>query len=294
MNSHTALILAALTLSPGPVAFAGEAGSPLDKAPSRFAKHDDIRVHYKSLGQGETALVFVHGWTCDLTFWRAQVPALDGKMRMILIDLPGHGKSDKPKIEYTMDLFARSIDAVLQDAGVNEAVLAGHSMGTPVVRQFYRLFPKKTRGLIAVDGSLRPFPGGSEQFDKFIAMLSGPESEAMRGKMIDSMFTERTTDEVKKAIKSVMMSAPQHVAVGAFKGMRDPAIWKEDEIKVPLQVILAKSKWWAEDYEKYVRKLAPQVDYRVMEGVGHFLMLEEPGAFNEIMTAFLRKEGFVK
>ena len=54
------------------------AADALDRAPSRFAKLDAITIHYKSLGEGETALVFVHGWACDLTFWRFQVPAFEG------------------------------------------------------------------------------------------------------------------------------------------------------------------------------------------------------------------------
>src|SRR5215469_1763668 len=129
----------------------------LDKAPSRFARSGDGKVHYKPLGEGSTAVVFVHGWCCDHTVWRDQAAALDGKVRMLFVDLPGYGKSDKPKIDYTMDVFARGVDAVLQDAGVEKAVLVGHSMGTPVVRQFYRLFPAKTKALVFVDGGLRPF-----------------------------------------------------------------------------------------------------------------------------------------
>ena len=62
-----------------------------------------------------------------------------------------------------MDLFARAVEAVRAAAGVDRVVLVGHSMGTPVVRQFYRLFPKKTLGLVAVDGSLRPFFTKPEQ-----------------------------------------------------------------------------------------------------------------------------------
>ncbi len=50
---------------------------------------------------------------------------------MITVDLPGHGESDKPQIAYTMDLFARAVEAVMRDAGVDQAVLVGHSMGTP-------------------------------------------------------------------------------------------------------------------------------------------------------------------
>src|SRR5437763_1691461 len=119
----------------------------LDQAPSKFAKVGDLRVHYKSLGEGKTAVVLVHGWCCDHTVWREQAALLNGKVRVLAMDLPGYGQSDKPKTDYTMDLFARGVEAVMRDAGVEQAVLAGHSMGTPVVRQFYRLYPAKTKAL---------------------------------------------------------------------------------------------------------------------------------------------------
>jgi pimeloyl-ACP methyl ester carboxylesterase len=276
-------------------AWAEEKANPLDQAPSQFAKFGDIRVHYKSLGEGDTALVFVHGWTCNMNFWRYQVPAFDGKIRMILVDLPGHGESDKPKIDYTMDLFARSIDSVLKESGVEKAVLAGHSMGTPVIRQFARLNPKKTAGLIAVDGALRAPKFKPEDFEKFVARFSGPEWKENITKMVDSMLTEQTPAEVRKAIKEGMPTAPQHVAASAMKEMFNPVNWKDDEkIEAPLQAIMAKSPNWPADYEQFVRKIAPQVDYHVMEGVGHFLMMEKPKEFNELMMSFLKKQGLVK
>src|SRR5262249_32612580 len=160
----------------------------------------------------KTALVLVHGWTCDLTVWRFQVPALEGKVHVLLIDLPGHGQSDKPKIEYTMDLFARAIDAVMKDAGVEEAVLAGHSMGTPVVRQFYRLYPKKTRALVAVDGPLKSFLK-KEDGEKFIARFEGPDFKESAGKLIDATFMPKTPAEVRDRVKAVVQKTPQHVAV---------------------------------------------------------------------------------
>jgi pimeloyl-ACP methyl ester carboxylesterase len=268
--------------------------SPLDKAPSHFAKLDDINIHYKTLGAGDTALVFIHGWTCDLTFWREQVSAFDGKFPVVLIDLPGHGKSDKPKIEYTMDLFARATNAVLEAADVKSAILVGHSMGTPAIRQFYRLYPKKTRALVAVDGALRPFTTKKEEIDKFVGRYEGADYKERIGAAVDGMFTKETPGDLRKRVKEIMQSAPQHVAVGAMRAGLDPAIWKDDEIKVPLQVIVAKNRFWDDDYEKYVRKLAPHVDYQVMEGVGHFLMLEKPREFNELLAAFLKKQEVLK
>src|SRR6266446_3483800 len=140
---------------------------------SRYAKLDGQRVHYENQGKGHEALVFVHGWTCNLSFWSRQVPAFEGRERVILIDLPGHGLSDKPQVNYTMDLFARAVDAVLRDAGIDRAVLVGHSMGTPVIREFYRKYPQKTLGLVIVDGPLAPF-GDKKMMEQFLAPLRGP------------------------------------------------------------------------------------------------------------------------
>lgn len=57
---------------------------------------------------------------------------------------------------------------------------------------------------------------------------------------------------------------------------------------------MAKMPYWTADYEQYVRKLAPEADYRMMDGVGHFLMMEKPEAFNAIMAEFLSKQGVLK
>jgi pimeloyl-ACP methyl ester carboxylesterase len=227
----------------------------IDITPSKFATLDRIRIHYKSIGQGETALVFVHGWTCDLTFWRLQVPAFEGKTRILLIDLPGHGKSDKPKIKYTMDVFAHAVDVVLRDVCVERAALVGHSMGVPVVRQFYRLFPKKTRALIAVDGTIRAAEDEVAGYETFSSRLAGPDFSDVQAKVIASMFTDQTPSDVRKSVKAAMQSVPQHVAVSAMKSMADPAIWKADKIEIPLQVILAKQgPFWLSAYEQQVHR----------------------------------------
>jgi pimeloyl-ACP methyl ester carboxylesterase len=69
--------------------------------------------------------------------------------------------------------------------------------------------------------------------------------------------------------------------------MFDPAIWRDDNIWIPLLAVYAKSPFWSEDYETFVHKMAPLVNYKVFEGVGHFLMLEKPELFNAALSAFL-------
>src|SRR3954468_24448895 len=155
----------AALLASAAIALCAESGGVL-----RTAELDGLKIHYTDYGAGENALLFVHGWACDETFWNGQTSALGGKFHVITIDLPGHGQSNKPQIAYTMDLYARAIDAVLGDAKVKVATLVGPSNGTPVIRQFYRKFPEKTRALVIVDGGLRPF-GNKEAMQKFVAGL---------------------------------------------------------------------------------------------------------------------------
>src|ERR1700687_4261228 len=109
----------AVALVRGPAAYAQRAPAPEGK--SHYATLDGTRIHYQSYGKGREALVLIHGWTCNLDYWRDQVPDFAKRNRVIAIDLPGHGQSDKPELNYSMDLFARAVDAVLRDAGVKHA-----------------------------------------------------------------------------------------------------------------------------------------------------------------------------
>src|SRR3954471_24631647 len=112
--------------------FAALGAAFLASVPHRLAFLDDTRVRYRSYGKGPKALVLVHGWTCDLSFWDRNIPALSAQYRVIAMDLPGHGGSDDPKVEYTPQFFARGVDVVLRDAKVSSALLIGHNMGAPV------------------------------------------------------------------------------------------------------------------------------------------------------------------
>jgi pimeloyl-ACP methyl ester carboxylesterase len=293
MRPALCLVLPVVALSLN-LARGDEPAAVLDKAPSKFAKSGDLKVHYKSLGEGKTAVVFIHGWCCDHSVWRDQAPALNGKVRTLFVDLPGYGKSDKPKMDYTPDVFARGIDAVLQDAGVEQAVLVGHSMGTPIVRHFYRLFPAKTKGLVFVDGALRPFTTDPAQIEKFLSQFQEDTFKDTAPKFLASMFQSNTPKEARERIEGLVAGTSPQVAISSMRSMLDEKYWKPDPVKVPAQVLMAKSPRWNEDYKEFVKKLVPDLDYREFDGVGHFLFMEKPKEFNEALVEFLQKQGLVK
>lgn len=274
-----------ILVSPLVTAAAAEPGAPQ----SRFAQLENLKVHYTNYGEGPTAVVFVHGWSCDETVWTQQAPALSKQnVRAITIDLPGHGKSDKPQIAYSMDLYARAIDAVLQDAQLEKATLVGHSLGAASIRQFYRRFPHKVNALVVVDGALRPLRDAA-MVERFIAPLRGPDFQHAAGRSIDGMTQKMSDSSMREAIKAMVLRTPQHVAVSEIESTLDPALWKPDEITVPVLMILAQGPLWTADYERFVRSFIPQLDYETWENVSHFLMMEKPRRFNDAVLAFMRK-----
>lgn len=176
---------------------------------------------------------------------------------------------------------------------MEKAILAGHSMGTPISRQFYRKYPQKVAGLIVVDGALRKPGSKPEEMQKFLDQFTGSNYEAGVKQAIEGMMGPKSA-ATKEWVQKVSPCCPQHVGVSAIKNMMEGDIWQDDVIGVPVLVINAKSPNWPADYEAYVRKLAPQVDYRVMEDVGHYLQLDQPDVFNRHLAEFLKKHGWLK
>jgi pimeloyl-ACP methyl ester carboxylesterase len=293
------ILTLAVALMSAPAATAKK--SSASDGESRYAKlalapgegPDSARIHYQSYGKGREALVLIHGWSCNIDSWRDSVPDFAKRNRVIAIDLPGHGQSDKPEITYIMDLFARAVEAVLRDAKVDRAVLVGHSMGTPIARQFYRKYPQKTLGIVIVDGALRNFPD-KQLIDGLLAGLRGPNYKEAAQQMLAAIAGPHLSAEDKQRIQSSVLKTPQYVMVSAMEGMATDSIWGQDKINIPVLAVMAKSLFYAPDLEQFYRSIAPNLDFRMWDDAGHFLMMEKPKEFNDAVIAFLDKNKLLK
>ena len=272
---------------------AGTAVGQTSSGESRFAKLDDARIHYVNYGKGDEALVLIHGWTQSADAWRDNVADLSKRNRVIVLELPGHGQSDKPQTTYSMDYFARAVDAVMRDAKVKRAVLVGHSMGTPVARQFYRKYAEKTLGIVIVDGSLRPF-GDKAMIDQMMAGFRGPKYQDAVNQMMGFIAGPNLAADAKQRISAASMSTPQYVLVSAFEGMLDDSIWGDDKINVPVLAIMAKTALLPPNAEESFRAIAPKLDFQIFDGVGHFLMMEKSKEFDGAVIAWLDKNSLLK
>src|SRR5690606_5095818 len=266
----------------------------LASATTQAASVNGLDIHSTSVGSGPT-IVFVHGWTCDESSWREQVPAFDDDYRVITLDLPGHGRSDSPTDGvFSMRLFADAVEAVRAEAGADKIVLVGHSMGGPVIRAYALAYPERVAGLVAADGQLdmRGF-GGGRAGGAGAAAGGTPRptlSREQREGMIRGMFIDATAPELRAHILQMMLGAPEATATGAMAAMFDPANRTDGIIEAPALAIMA-STGRMPDLQR-TREVIPQFEAVQVPGTGHFLMMEKPAEFNELLRGFLDKIGF--
>jgi pimeloyl-ACP methyl ester carboxylesterase len=117
---------------------------------------DGTRLAWTSAGAGEPAVVLANGIFCTDTYWTFLVPHLvDQGHRVVLWDYRGHGRSEPPANpnEVTVGAHARDLWCVADAAGVDRAVLVGHSMGVQTILEAYREAPSRVAGLVAIAGA---------------------------------------------------------------------------------------------------------------------------------------------
>ena len=266
------------------------AESPAQAGRSLFADYNGARVYYQDLGQGPRAVVFIHGWSCDHTFWKGQVPEISRQYRVIALDLPGHGQSDKPNVAYTQDFLTGGVAAVLAGARVQDAILVGHSMGAALAWRLALKNPFLVKAVVLVDGAFIDVPRETKaQLEAFLRPFKGPDYRDTVVKFIEAMLGPAITPELKKEIIAKMLATPRQVGLSALKNFADPAAWKKAPANQPALAVYAQSPELPQDFEQFLRRFFPRLDYRPWTGVGHFLMLERPGELNRELLSFIKK-----
>lgn len=253
--------------------------------PHVILSKDGTPISYEIHGAGEPTLVFVHGWSCDGRYWRAQVPYFSKKYRVVILDLAGHGHSGSTRSRYTMRAFGEDVQAVTETTDSRSIILIGHSMGGSVIAEAARLMPKRVRGLIGVDTLENiEYPMTHEELNRMIAPLKSDFRSGSR-QFVKDMISSDTDPQLREWILSDMSSAPPAVALSAMNEMMMQYVTGEaaeifDTIRIP--VIAVNGDLWPIDYEANRRHMF-SFDAIVLKKADHFLMMNRPEEFNRAL-----------
>ncbi|MFX1462576.1 MAG: alpha/beta fold hydrolase [Promethearchaeota archaeon] len=256
-------------------------------------KVKDIEMYYELSGEGEI-LLLIHGLGSSTRDWEFQVPKFSQNYQVITIDLRGHGKTDKPKGPYTMEIFAEDIAELLKKLGIKSIHVLGISIGGGIAFQFAVNYPDLVKSLIVVNAGIEipmdSFKMKLEAFKRtFIVKLVGmkkmgkvlatrlfikPEQEELREKLI-----ERWSENDKKAYLSSMRAL-----IGW--SIRD----KLDKITFPTLIIGSDEDYAPSSVKKEYTALLRNARFIEIEDARHAVPFEKPEEFNEIVMKFLLEQ----
>jgi pimeloyl-ACP methyl ester carboxylesterase len=249
---------------------------------TRSITSKNLKLVYDSYGSGPDAVVYIHGWTCSRALWSYQSP-LYTSYRSILIDLPGHGESDKPLVDYNREFLARSVKAVIDVEDISRAILVAHSMGGPVATMLLRLFPDQVTGIVYLD-SFWQMPETYLNNEERAQLSREREDDATFTKTVEDMFERMTASTTKDAVLQVMMATPKHVRLSACcTGSHPHALAWDKTFPVPA-LHLADQGAWQDGYWKHHM---PNLEVRKFAKLGHFLHMMDPEAINAEIDEFI-------
>ena len=243
---------------------------------------DNIPIAYKTQGFGKPAIVFVHGWSCDKSYWKNQVQEFSQKYEVITLDLAGHGESGVERDDWTIESFGGDVSQVIEKLGITEAILIGHSMGGDVIVVAAKRLPGRIKGLIWVDtyqqlGSYRTM----EQNESFIAPFRNAFKEKTNS-FVRNMFPPGANPSLVDRVANDMSSAPPDIAIGSLRS----AITYDRKVTVALDAL--DLPVIAINPDRPITDSLSMKKYGIktiiMHNVGHFPMLEKPDEFNKVLS----------
>ncbi len=246
-------------------------------------------------------LVFVHGFACDRTDWRAQVDSLAARTSVVEWELPGHGSTPGLPADCTIEAYGAGLARALTELELPPAILVGHSMGCRVVLQANRFAPDAVAGLVLVDGS-RIAQGDPPAARRAMAdRLAGDGYRIFVREFFESMFFPASDPVVVTAICDRAMRLP--AAVGRAL-MTDLAGWDAGEVEAALDAIAVpllaiqsttmdttlkrvplapgQSSPWTD----LIRAHVPGATVAILTGPGHFPQIELADEVTALIAGF--------
>jgi pimeloyl-ACP methyl ester carboxylesterase len=269
-----------------PAAARQEAAAPAAVEASVRSYVDGTMIHYHVQGRGSPAIVLIHCWMGDSSFWREQVPVLAKTHRVVTLDLPGHGQSGKDRRVWNMPSFGLDVKSVVESAGLDKVILAGNSMGGYVMLEAEHVMPDHVIGLIAVDTLLNADARHDPKEDAAFHDALQKDFRGTTNKLARDLCGKKAPPAVVDGIAATMSSGDPAIGLALMDDLdRYDLAASLRKTHAPIVAINSAARPTnVEANRKYVKKydliLLP-------DGIGHFPQLEAPRVFSDLLARAL-------
>jgi len=309
------VILVAVGLTLGCTRYTRERGLSFDQldypGETQTVDVDGLKIAYLDLGSGPRTIILIHGLGSNLTFWKENLDALSRNYRVLALDLPGFGRSSKANYGYSMAFFARAVDGFMDQLGIEDGVLMGHSLGGQVAMTHALRYPGKATELILIA------PAGLEPFEPSEAawLAEVVTAKAVMHKDAEAVYTSvagnfyhmpREADflvnDRLKIIEGPDFAQYCYANSRAVAAMVEGPVWDRlGEIAVPVLVVFGEADQLIPNpviHGGSTRRLAtrsvarfPDARLVMVPRAGHMVQFERAARVNEEVLEFLQGTG---
>ncbi|MBV9232125.1 MAG: alpha/beta fold hydrolase [Chloroflexi bacterium] len=257
---------------------------------------DGVGIAYDDHGIGQP-IIFLHGFPLNRSMWTGQITALlnEQRFRLVALDWRGFGESDTSASTSTMELFADDVARLMDNLGMQQAILCGLSMGGYAALAFLRKYPQRITGLILADTR----PGADNEEGKatrekvaLLAESQGTEAIAdLQLPRLISDYTRQHHPEVETRVRQMINAASPSGIAAASRGMAQRLDSTDllATIACPTLVIVGEQDVLTPPAvaQNYATKI-PGTQLAVIPHSGHLSNLEQPEAFLAALRSFLQ------
>jgi pimeloyl-ACP methyl ester carboxylesterase len=237
-------------------------------------------------GNDKSSLLFIHGSGGDHSVWSHQYARLRKKYNIVAVDLPGHGLSGGSG-EKDVGSYCAWIKKLLNILGLNNAVLAGHSLGAAIALRFAINYPEAIKGIVSVGGGMKmpvnPFI--LDYLKTNPAMIPAEITELICKFSLAKENRPKFLDVLQKNISSSNVG----FLYGDLLACNELDLTCEiDKIKVPaLMICGAEDKMTSPDFSRGLAAGIGGANLEIIAGAGHMVMMERPAEFNIALEKFV-------
>ena len=247
---------------------------------------DGVRIAYHEVGAGDPAIIFIHGAYSNRGGFGFQEDYFSPNHRCVMVDLRGHGESDKPDEIYTMDRHGHDVAELIGHLGLERPVLVGQSMGGQAIIAAAAHYPEIVGAIASLD-SPSNIPGWHQRFhgpydhlmtkdgpfrDTLIAFLSAAYLPTDHPSRLGTM-AERLAEVPDHVILNSWQGKMDYDPTETLRGVRCPYLYidcGQPDIDLDL-----------------VRELCPQVVIGKTVGAGHKALQDVPDQINAMLNRFI-------
>ena len=250
---------------------------------------DRIPIHYKLYGKGDVSLAFVHDWCSNMKYWDKQIPSFGINFKVVTLDLAGHGQSGAGRTAWTMEAFGQDVAAVVEKLDLTNVVLVGHGMGGPVILEAAKLIPERAIGLVGADSFNDLYMEGMSEEKIRLALLPYQDNhqEQIREHVRLTWFSPNSDHDIMSEIILDMIKTPKDVALGSLEELlRYDAAESLKQVQLDVRGVQTTHQDVSYDV---TQTHAKSIWIEYLDGLGHFIMLEDAQAFNHHLANYINE-----